>query len=143
MSDGIIPSNEGRGYVLRRIIRRAIVQGNKISKEKIFLHKLVKGVIKKYSEFYFEIKKSQKFIEENLKNDLVKRQLNKTKLQNFIEMMSKVSAHNIQSNAISRFSKRTIEASNRTLNPSKRLKTMGTSTPKHMGPYRNNEIIPD
>ena len=72
MSDGIIPSNEGRGYVLRRIIRRAIVQGNKISKEKIFLHKLVKGVINKYSEYYFELKKSQKFIEENLKNEEVK-----------------------------------------------------------------------
>ena len=72
MSDGIIPSNEGRGYVLRRIIRRAIVQSNKISKGKIFLHKLVKGVINKYSEYYFELKKSQKFIEENLKNEEVK-----------------------------------------------------------------------
>ena len=72
MSDGIIPSNEGRGYVLRRIIRRAIVQSNKIRKGKIFLHKLVKGVINKYSEHYFELKKSQRFIEENLKNEEIK-----------------------------------------------------------------------
>ena len=72
MSDGIIPSNEGRGYVLRRIIRRAIVQGNKIKKGEIFLNKLVKGVIEKYSKNYFELKKSQKFIEENLKNEEIK-----------------------------------------------------------------------
>ncbi len=72
MSDGIIPSNEGRGYVLRRIIRRAIVQSNKIKKGEIFLNKLVKGVIEKYSKNYFELKKSQKFIEENLKNEEIK-----------------------------------------------------------------------
>ena len=72
MCDGIIPSNEGRGYVLRRIIRRAIVQSNKIKKGEIFLHKLVKGVIDKYSKNYFELKKSQKFIEENLKNEEIK-----------------------------------------------------------------------
>ena len=72
MCEGIIPSNEGRGYVLRRIIRRAIVQSNKIKKGEIFLHKLVKAVIDKYSKDYFELKKSQKFIEENLKNEEVK-----------------------------------------------------------------------
>ncbi|MAI29703.1 MAG: alanine--tRNA ligase [Rickettsiales bacterium] len=72
MSDGIIPSNEGRGYVLRRIIRRAIVQSNKIKKEEIFLHKLVNGVVNKYSQNYFELKKSEKFIEENLKNEEIK-----------------------------------------------------------------------
>ena len=72
MSDGIIPSNEGRGYVLRRIIRRAIVQSNKIKKGEIFLNKLVNGVIEKYSRNYFELKKTQKFIEENLKNEEIK-----------------------------------------------------------------------
>ncbi len=72
MSDGIIPSNEGRGYVLRRIIRRAIVQSNKIKKGELFLHKLVKGVVDKYEQNYFELKKSQKFIEENLKNEEIK-----------------------------------------------------------------------
>merc|ERR1711991_906330 len=72
MSDGIIPSNVGRGYVLRRIIRRAIVQSNKIKKGELFLHKLVKGVVDKYEQNYFELKKSQKFIEENLKNEEIK-----------------------------------------------------------------------
>ncbi len=72
MSDGIIPSNEGRGYVLRRIIRRAIVQSNKIKKAELFLHKLVKGVVDKYKKNYFELEKSQKFIEENLKNEEIK-----------------------------------------------------------------------
>ena len=72
MSDGIIPSNEGRGYVLRRIIRRAIVQSNKIREGSLFLNKLVKGVVDKYSKNYFELKKSQKFIEENLKNEEIK-----------------------------------------------------------------------
>ncbi len=72
MCEGIIPSNEGRGYVLRRIIRRAIVQSNKIKKGELFLHKLVKGVVDKYEQNYFELKKSQKFIEENLKNEEIK-----------------------------------------------------------------------
>ncbi len=72
MCDGIIPSNEGRGYVLRRIIRRAIVQSNKIKKGELFLHRLVDGVVKKYSKNYFELEKSQKFIEENLKNEEIK-----------------------------------------------------------------------
>merc|ERR1711991_585778 len=72
MCDGIIPSNEGRGYVLRRIIRRAIVQSDKIKKGELFLHKLVKGVVDKYEQNYFELKKSQKFIEENLKNEEIK-----------------------------------------------------------------------
>ena len=59
MSDGIIPSNEGRGYVLRRIIRRAIVQVNKIKKGELFLNKLVRGVVKKYSNKYYNLEKSK------------------------------------------------------------------------------------
>ena len=69
MSDGIIPSNEGRGYVLRRIIRRAILQVNKIKKGELLLNKLVRCVVKKYSDIYYNLEKSNNFILENLRNE--------------------------------------------------------------------------
>lgn len=46
VSDGVIPSNEGRGYVQRRIIRRAIRHGYKLGKKTPFFHKLVKDLVK-------------------------------------------------------------------------------------------------
>lgn len=45
VSDGVIPSNEGRGYVQRRIIRRAIRHGYKLGQKKPFFHKLVKDLV--------------------------------------------------------------------------------------------------
>ncbi len=69
MSEGILPSNEGRGYVLRRIIRRALMHVYKISPGKLILNQLVKSISEKYSEVYYELLKSSSFIEKNLENE--------------------------------------------------------------------------
>ncbi len=55
--DGIIPSNEGRGYVLRRIIRRAIRHGNKLGQKGVFFHKLVTALDIEMGEAYPELTK--------------------------------------------------------------------------------------
>ena len=67
MSEGILPSNEGRGYVLRRLIRRSLMQVNKIHSNGTFLNDLVKTTVDKYSKFYFELNERISFIEKNLK----------------------------------------------------------------------------
>ncbi len=53
--DGIIPSNEGRGYVLRRIVRRAIRHGNKLGQKGVFFHKLVDALNEEMGEAYPEL----------------------------------------------------------------------------------------
>ncbi len=52
VSDGVLPSNEGRGYVQRRIIRRAIRHGYKLGRKKPFFHKLVPDLVKLMGEAY-------------------------------------------------------------------------------------------
>ena len=69
MSEGILPSNEGRGYVLRRIIRRALLHLSKIRPNLLILNRLAESVIKNFSEFYPELTKSELFIKENLENE--------------------------------------------------------------------------
>ncbi len=64
VSDGIIPSNEGRGYVLRRIMRRAIRHGKLLGFEEPFFFKLVPELIHQFQNAYPELEKNQKFIEE-------------------------------------------------------------------------------
>ncbi|GGX61782.1 alanine--tRNA ligase [Saccharospirillum salsuginis] len=53
--DGVLPSNEGRGYVLRRIMRRAIRHGYKLGKEDTFFHKLVDALVDEMGEAYPEL----------------------------------------------------------------------------------------
>ena len=63
ISDGVIPSNEGRGYVLRRIIRRAIRHGNQLGQKQPFFHKLVNALAEVMGEAYPELHKNQAQIE--------------------------------------------------------------------------------
>ena len=62
ISDGITPSNEGRGYVLRRLIRRAALQGRKLGVQHAFLADLSKTVAETSKEGYPELEEKYEFI---------------------------------------------------------------------------------
>jgi alanyl-tRNA synthetase len=66
ISDGVLPANEGRGYVLRRIIRRAIRHGHKLGQTDVFFHKLVSALAKEMGEAYPELVQQQSQIEKIL-----------------------------------------------------------------------------
>ncbi len=61
--DGVLPSNEGRGYVLRRIMRRAIRHGHKLGQTNAFFHKLVSALVKEMGEAYPELAQAQAQVE--------------------------------------------------------------------------------
>ena len=63
VADGVLPSNEGRGYVLRRILRRALRHGKKLGFEGPFLHKVTDSVVKEFSPAYPELGTSAAFID--------------------------------------------------------------------------------
>ena len=63
ITDGVTPSNEGRGYVLRRIMRRAIRHGNKLGATGTFFYKLVAPLVKEMGEAYPELAKMQEQVE--------------------------------------------------------------------------------
>ncbi|MBT8082895.1 MAG: alanine--tRNA ligase [Gammaproteobacteria bacterium] len=64
--DGVLPGNEGRGYVLRRIIRRAIRHGKKLGMDDAFFHKLVAPLAAEMGEAYPELVKSRAHVEKVL-----------------------------------------------------------------------------
>ncbi len=70
--DGVTPSNEGRGYVLRRIIRRAIRHGYQQGRRQPFIHLLVPALIKEMSDAYPELKQNQVTIERVLEKENTK-----------------------------------------------------------------------
>lgn len=69
IADGVMPSNEGRGYVLRRIMRRAMLQIHKLGSPEPLMHKLVDILVKEMGEAYPELVRTQDTIKDILKNE--------------------------------------------------------------------------
>jgi alanyl-tRNA synthetase len=69
ITDGVLPSNEGRGYVLRRIIRRAIRHGHKLGAHETFFYKLVGPLCEQMSDAYPELNRARSQIEQVLKQE--------------------------------------------------------------------------
>ncbi len=69
ITDGVLPSNEGRGYVLRRILRRAIRHGNKLGATEPFFAKLVPALVKEMGDAYPELVKQQDAITKALASE--------------------------------------------------------------------------
>ncbi|HFC8823664.1 TPA: alanine--tRNA ligase [Neisseria subflava] len=67
IADGVMPSNEGRGYVLRRIVRRAVRHGYKLGQKQAFFYKLVPDLVKVMGDAYPELKEKQTQIMEALR----------------------------------------------------------------------------
>lgn len=69
IADGVTPSNEGRGYVLRRIVRRACRHGNKLGAKGSFFHKIVAALVTEMGEAFTELKTQKAHIERVLKTE--------------------------------------------------------------------------
>jgi alanyl-tRNA synthetase len=69
VADGVVPGNEGRGYVLRRIIRRAIRHGYKLGVEEPFFYKLVRPLEEQMGEAYPELGKRREIVERVLRQE--------------------------------------------------------------------------
>ncbi len=86
ISDGVIPSNEGRGYVLRRLIRRAIRQGKYLGIENQFLCDTVQVVINEWKEAYKELSEKESYI---LKVISLEEEKFKTTIDQGLELLQK------------------------------------------------------
>ena len=69
ITDGVLPSNEGRGYVLRRIIRRAIRHGHRLGARETFFYKLVGPLCQQMSDAYPELNSARSQIERVLRQE--------------------------------------------------------------------------
>ena len=97
ISDGVIPEKEGRGYVLRRIMRRGIRHGYKIGATEPFLHLLVKDLVNLMKQAYPELEDNYENIVKIIKNEETK--FFET-LQNGIEILEETIS-TMQNNTIS------------------------------------------
>ncbi|MGL6161999.1 alanine--tRNA ligase [Microbulbifer sp.] len=69
IADGVMPSNEGRGFVLRRIIRRAVRHGHKLGHKQIFFYQLVQALAEQMGDAYPELREKQQIIENALRKE--------------------------------------------------------------------------
>lgn len=90
IADGALPSNEGRGYVLRRLLRRAARFGRTLGMTEPFLHKIVPALVKVMGDAYPEIKKRQNHCEMVIKSE--EEGFNRT-LDKGIELFESIAGH--------------------------------------------------
>lgn len=69
ISDGALPSNEGRGYIIRRLIRRSVMHGRRLGINDLFLSDLVPVISKVMGSYYQELQDNQAFVQEILKSE--------------------------------------------------------------------------
>ena len=69
IGDGALPGNEGRGYVLRRLLRRAVMHGRRLGINETFLYKLVPTVGKIMESYYPEVLEKREFIEKIVRRE--------------------------------------------------------------------------
>jgi alanyl-tRNA synthetase len=69
ITDGVLPANEGRGYVLRRIIRRAVRHGRKLGMETVFFHQLVAPLVAEMGSAFPELTRAQREVERALERE--------------------------------------------------------------------------
>ena len=69
VADGVLPSNEGRGYVLRRIIRRAVRHGYQLGVKEIFFYRLVSALVEQMGDAYPELRARQDIVEKVLREE--------------------------------------------------------------------------
>ncbi len=69
LTEGILPSNEGRGYLIRRLLRRAAVQGHRLGLREPFLHRLMETVVEEMAPVYPELKKAKEAVRTALQSE--------------------------------------------------------------------------
>lgn len=69
VSDGALPSNDGRGYILRRLIRRAVLHGQKLGIQEPFLTELVPVVNEVMGDYYTTLKENEEFVQKIIKRE--------------------------------------------------------------------------